>query len=107
GCEASSQIESIDVKEFDDDIFVPSAFSPNDDNLNDKFYIVSKNVASAYFAIYNRWGERVFETNDLSRGWDGTHKGELLNPDVFVYYLKGVFYDGESFLKKGNITLIK
>ena len=59
------------------------------------------------FMIFNRWGEKIFETNTIEEGWDGTYKGEALNTGVYVYRLEGKTYDGKSFSSKGNITLIR
>jgi gliding motility-associated-like protein len=60
-----------------------------------------------YFAIYDRWGEKVFETSDPSFGWDGSFRGEKLEPAVFDYYLKVDCYNHVYFEKKGNITLLR
>lgn len=57
--------------------------------------------------IFNRWGEKVFETSDQTRGWDGTFNEELMNTAVFVYRLEGTTFDNMPYKMKGNITLIR
>jgi gliding motility-associated-like protein len=59
------------------------------------------------FRIYNRWGQKLFETTDPRRGWDGTFKGVLQPMDVYVYTLEVEFTDGTKASKKGDITLIR
>lgn len=88
-------------------IFVPNAFSPNADNVNDKLYVRGENILEMEFKIFDRWGELVFETTDQNIGWDGTFKGELLDPDVYVYHLKVICFDQQENLIKGNITLMR
>ena len=88
-------------------VFVPNAFSPNGDQENDVLYVRSDIVEEVVFRIYNRWGELVFETTDMSKGWDGTFKGKPMDPDVYDYYLDGYCIDGQSFLIQGNVTLIR
>lgn len=88
-------------------IFVPNAFSPNLDNVNDKVFVRGLNLTEIDFKIFDRWGELVFETTDQSIGWDGTFKGKLLDPDVYVYHLRAVCFDGQENLIKGNITLMR
>jgi gliding motility-associated-like protein len=61
-----------------------------------------------YFAVYNRWGELMFETTDPSQGWDGNYKGKPSDPGVFGYYVKAKCGEGsEEIFKKGNVTLIR
>ena len=60
-----------------------------------------------YLTIYDRWGQKVFETNDPNQGWDGTFKGEALAPDVYGFYLQIKCFNGADFFKKGNIALLK
>ncbi|MFC1733282.1 gliding motility-associated C-terminal domain-containing protein [candidate division KSB1 bacterium] len=88
-------------------IYVPNAFTPNNDNKNDILYVRSNFIEDVYIAIYDRWGEKVFETDDIRIGWDGTYKGKPCDPGVFVYYLDVTCYNKQIFQKKGNITLIK
>lgn len=88
-------------------IYVPNAFTPNGDNLNDILYVRSAVAAEVRLVIYDRWGEKVFETTEQSRGWDGTHRGQACDPGVFVYYLGVTCFDEQVFEKKGNITLIR
>jgi gliding motility-associated-like protein len=88
-------------------IFVPNAFSPNGDLINDKMFVRGENILEMDFKIFDRWGELVFETADQSVGWDGTFKGEKLDPDVYVYHLKVICVDGQENLIKGNITLMR
>ncbi|MCB0547482.1 MAG: gliding motility-associated C-terminal domain-containing protein [Phaeodactylibacter sp.] len=88
-------------------IFVPNAFTPNGDNLNDLLFVEGNTIDELYFAIYNRWGEKVFETDDQSIGWDGTYKGKELSPDAFGYYLEARCFNGDTYFKKGNISLIR
>tara|TARA_B100000508_G_scaffold141093_1_gene146532 strand:- start:38340 stop:41909 length:3570 start_codon:yes stop_codon:yes gene_type:complete len=88
-------------------VFVPNAFTPNGDNENDVLYVRSTIVEELVFRVYNRWGEKVFETDDIDKGWDGTFRGKKLDPDVYDYYLDGYCIDGQSFLIQGNITLIR
>ena len=59
------------------------------------------------FKIYDRWGELVFATTNLAKGWDGTFRGQKVNPGVFVYHLNVICYNKEIFNKKGNITVIR
>lgn len=88
-------------------VFIPSGFSPNSDNNNDRLFVRGNGVKSISFMIYNRWGQKVFETSNINEGWDGTFNGEKLNPGVFVYFLVAEFNNGESLRKKGDVTLVR
>ncbi|HEX4886744.1 MAG TPA: gliding motility-associated C-terminal domain-containing protein, partial [Luteibaculaceae bacterium] len=88
-------------------IFVPNAFTPNGDGENDKLFVRGNYITDIYFAVYDRWGERVFETKDQLIGWDGTYKGEPLSPAVFVYYLEITCLGERKYFQKGNVTLIR
>ncbi|MCX8080231.1 MAG: gliding motility-associated C-terminal domain-containing protein, partial [Bacteroidia bacterium] len=87
--------------------FVPNTFSPNGDGINDVLYVRGIKMESIYFAVYNRWGEKVFETYDKSKGWDGNYKGRPADNGVFGWYLKVKCYDGQEHFKKGNVTLVR
>ena len=88
-------------------VFVPSAFSPNGDGYNDLVKVEGNNIESMLFIIYNRWGQKLFETTDQSIGWDGRHQGKILPPDVYGYYMQCTCDGGGQLLLKGNITLLK
>jgi len=91
-------------------VYIPNAFTPNGDFNNDILFAQSTIVDDTeefVFRIYNRWGEKVFETTEITEGWDGTWRGELCDPDVYDYYLEGFCIDGQSFLIQGNVTLIR
>lgn len=88
-------------------IFVPNTFTPNDDGENDELFVRGNNITEMKFSVFNRWGEKVFETTDQSLGWDGTYQGKLANPAVFVYQLEVVCGDGQEYFTKGNVTLIR
>ncbi len=88
-------------------VFVPNAFSPNDDNYNDVLYVRGVVIDEIYFAVFNRWGEKVFETRSMQKGWDGTYKGRMSEPGVYVYYLEVVCVDEQEFRTQGNVTLLR
>jgi len=88
-------------------IGVPNAFSPNGDGVNDVVRVEGKGIVKLVFRIYNRWGEKVFESNDKSIGWDGYYKGELQEMDVFAYWVLADLIDGQTVPLKGNITLLR
>jgi gliding motility-associated-like protein len=109
GCSNEDSI-SVVVREVtceEPEIFIPNAFSPNGDSNNDRVYVRGNTIRELEFKIYNRWGEKVFETNDTSIGWDGTYNGKEATPAVYVYYVDAVCFDNQRFFKKGNITLIR
>jgi gliding motility-associated-like protein len=108
-CTAKTQV-TVTTYEFvcgDVFIYVPNAFSPNGDNQNDILYVRGQNLEKIQFKIFDRWGELVFESTDQSVGWDGTFKGVPVDPDVFVYHLKVICFDGQENLIKGNVTVLK
>jgi large repetitive protein len=89
-------------------IYIPNAFSPNGDGNNEKLLVRGENLKQqCYFAVYNRWGEIVFESYDKEIGWDGFHKQTPVCPDVYGYYLRGTCKNGEPIFMKGNITVLK
>lgn len=105
GCSDSScVIVDVDIK--CGELFVPTAFSPNNDAENDILYVMGNCITNLNFAVFDRWGEKVFETSNPATGWDGTLKGKPLDAAVFVYYLTAKV-DGKEVKKHGNITLVK
>lgn len=91
----------------DKDVFIPNTFTPNSDGQNDLLYVRGLKVTDVYFAIYNRWGEMIFETTDKTKGWDGTYKGKAVDVGVFGWYLKVTCFNGEQTFKKGNVTVVR
>jgi gliding motility-associated-like protein len=90
-------------------LLLPDAFSPNDDGLNDLFRIV-RYLNIQYleeFAVYDRWGEKVFTTDIITDGWNGKFKGHEEPMGTYVWFVKARTYDGQDVLKKGNVTLIR
>ncbi|MBN9485456.1 MAG: gliding motility-associated C-terminal domain-containing protein, partial [Bacteroidetes bacterium] len=86
---------------------IPNAFTPGS-GVNNKLKVVHLGDATLKkFVIYNRWGNPVFETNDINTGWDGTWKNEPQPMGVYVYTLEAVSPTGRVFNKQGNITLIR
>jgi len=88
-------------------IYIPNAFTPDGDNINDILFVRSNIIQDIYFAIFDRWGEKVFETRDITKGWDGRYKNRLVSPAVFDYYLEVTCFGGEKYFKKGNVTVIR
>jgi gliding motility-associated-like protein len=88
-------------------VFLPNAFTPNGDGKNDVLYVRGIRITEVFLAIYDRWGQLMFETKDIKKGWDGTYGGKLLDAGVFGYYLRAVCDAGEVVVKEGNITLLR
>jgi gliding motility-associated-like protein len=86
---------------------VPNAFTPGKFGPNSAVYVRGFGIAKMKFAIWSRWGEKVFETNSKKVGWDGYYKGKLLPMDVYAYTLEVNFSDGTKTTKTGDITLIR
>ncbi len=109
GCEYTDSVivYVIDVFCNESQVFVPNAFSPNNDGNNDVLLVRSNVVKDVYFVVYDRWGEKVFETYDMGKAWDGTFRGRSCDPAVYDYYLKATCINDMEFVKKGNVTLIR
>ncbi len=88
-------------------VFVPDVFSPNGDFINDLLFVRGADIATIRMIIHDRWGNQLFETDNMTTGWDGTYKGKEMNPGVYVYYVYGTFNNGTAFQKKGDLTLIR
>ena len=99
----------LDVFCNEDGITIPTAFSPNEDGVNDTYFTVDKDgvVTDFKLEIFNRLGQKVFAATDKSSKWDGTYLGKKLNPQVFDFYLELKCVDDKTLFKKGNITLIR
>ena len=112
GC---STIDSVlvEVQEFPDiacseeNVFLPNAFTPNADQENDVYFVKSKQpLESMHLMIYNRWGEKVFETTDQTIGWDGTFKGKQVPVESYAYHFEGHCGD-VHIVRQGNISVIR
>lgn len=89
-------------------LFIPNAFTPNGDGLNDKFRPLGKCNYSDYdLRIFNRWGQLIFNSNDSNFGWDGDTKNEPAPIGTYFYLLRYKATSNEAYLKKGDITLIR
>lgn len=86
---------------------VPTGFSPNGDGINDVVYVRGYGIETMTFRIFNRWGEKVFETSDKNEGWNGTYKNVKQEMEAYQYTLSVTFFDGSKTFKKGNITLLR
>jgi len=112
GCVATDEI-IINVQK-PSAVFAPNVFSPNNDGSNDFFYIFGDNSVEIVesFMVFDRWGAQVFEANnfipnDQNDGWDGTHKGKLLDAGVYIFFAKIVFVDGREEIIRGDVALMR
>jgi gliding motility-associated-like protein len=89
-------------------LFIPNAFSPDKNSTNDAHCIHGTDcVTSMTFHIFDRWGNKVFESTDPNACWDGTYNGQPLDPAVFVYHLSATLNNSERVERQGNITLMR
>lgn len=88
-------------------LFIPSSFSPNDDHINDIFKITGSNINEFNLIVYNEFGDRIFQSNDIAIGWNGRHNNKAMNNGVYVYFASGRVSGGTLITRKGNITLIR
>jgi gliding motility-associated-like protein len=89
------------------EIYVPNAFTPDSDGLNDELLVRGENIRDLTFKIYNRWGELVFESTNQQEGWDGIWNDSRVENGVYVYHLDLTCIDGQEYFEKGNVTILK
>lgn len=107
GCYGEAQVQ-IYVTEVCGEIYVPTVLSPSSSNNENKQACVYGNCISELdYAIYDRWGQCVFETKDQNACWDGKYKGKEMNAGVFTYKLTIKLQNGEFVIRSGNLTLLK
>lgn len=88
-------------------IYFPDAFTPNKDGLNDVFHILTEHrLLSYHLVVYNRWGQKIYETADYTQGWDGTYQGQKAMPGTYVWYCEYVS-PVETGKLKGTVVLIR
>lgn len=105
GCQNTDSV-LVDINGFMD-VFVPNIFSPNGDGYNDFLEVLGPRLFNYKIEIYDRWGKRVFRSDEQKDYWDGTLNGSALSPQTFVYMLSGETVLGEQIVKEGNISIIK
>lgn len=88
-------------------LFAPSAFTPNGDGLNDGFFLTGAFIRSFQLVIFNRWGQKIFETNNLQEAWPGTYQGQVVQEGVYIYKAEAVGENGAHIEKHGTVTLIR
>jgi gliding motility-associated-like protein len=109
GCSATDRIQVV----LEPNLYVPNVFAPASETGNDRFTLFSKEPQPInWLRIYDRWGSLVFErnnivTNDLSEGWDGTWRGDDVNPGVFVFVAEIEYAPGRKLFLTGDVTLVR
>jgi gliding motility-associated-like protein len=88
-------------------IWVPNAFTPNGDHLNDEFLPYVENVSYYHLYIFNRWGELIFETTDYQKGWDGTYRGKDAPQDSYIWRIDYKNLSGKYFNQYGFVILFR
>jgi gliding motility-associated-like protein len=114
GCSGTDQLE-IRLKALENTgVYIPNSFSPNGDGINDLFTVYGNDQLRLIrqFAVYDRWGNALYLQRDLppgdpSAGWDGTFRGRLLDPGVYVYAIELEWADGRVRLYKGDVQLLR
>jgi gliding motility-associated-like protein len=108
GCTGSAQV-TIFVEIECGDFFVPTVFSPNGEGpeVNNSLCIYGNCIAEIKYAVYNRWGEVLFSTEDPSECWDATYRGQPVQTGVYVYKVYAVLFDGTEIEESGNLTILK
>ena len=107
GCFAYDTV-NIRVFRTEPDIFVPTAFTPNGDGLNDILRPIPVGISEfQFFRLYNRWGQLVFSATDADAGWNGYLKGKEQGSDTYIWHVRGVDFTGRVIEKKGTTTLIR
>jgi len=86
--------------------FVPNAFTPNNDGLNETFTITGKNIVEFTMFIYDRWGKEIYFSDDINKGWDGKYKGQLCPAGSYYFYVKARGSNGQFKVVKGGLSLI-
>lgn len=89
-----------------DDIYIPNAFTPYGDEVNDFFSMTFLNIKKASVTIFNRWDEESYSTDDLSFKWDGTVKGRSVQGEVYVYMVEAEEIYGTTIKRTGKITIV-
>lgn len=102
-----AQLTVVDCELLWQHIYVPNIFSPNGDDSNDEYLIFGDRVDEFLLIIYDRWGEKVFESVNISEGWDGNYLGEPMQPSTYAFILKGKYISGLAFSEAGYLTLIR
>jgi len=99
--------DSITIDILNCNVFVPNVFSPNADGVNDYLYVRSLCVKSMDFSVFDRWGNKLFETQHQSQPWDGTYKGKKMEVGTYMWYLTALLSDGTHVTKSGDVTLVR
>lgn len=106
GCVVTDSVVVVVAK--DAVVELPSAFSPNGDGKNDAFRIFYKGIFRLdEFAIFNRWGQKVWSTNNVTQGWDGTINGQAAEVGTYVFLVRGADLSNNAIVKQGNVTLLR
>jgi gliding motility-associated-like protein len=91
----------------DPNLFYPTAFTPNGDNLNDIFNVFGQYIVTFEMDIFNRWGELVYTTSELEQGWDGYYKGNLMPEGTYTFIAEITDRAGRTIKKSGSVLLLK
>ena len=119
GCPDTLTLDNAVFGKNDRSLEFPNAFTPNtqqsnggsfsqlDPYANDVFFPLYKGVTEYNLMIFNRWGELLFESTSVNRGWDGYYRGELCKQDVYVWKVKAKFLDDSEVFRAGDVTLLR
>ncbi len=105
-CSLTASIQVEVVRDILQSIAIPSAFSPNEDDVNDRFQVVASDAELVILKIYSRWGEKIFEGDGI-KGWDGFHDLRLVENGVYLYITDVTFLSGETVQRHGYFTVLR
>jgi gliding motility-associated-like protein len=86
-------------------VFIPTAFTPNSDGMNDVFRVKGENLQNFKLLVYDRWGEKIYESSNPNEGWDGTYKGRPVQQDTYVYQVTAKNIGDKKMT--GAVTLVR
>jgi gliding motility-associated-like protein len=108
GCSGTATV-TIFVTQVCGELFIPTVFSPNENgpSINNTLCVMGNCISELQYAVFNRWGEKVFETTDPESCWDGTYKGQPVNSGVYAYKLYAKLFDNTVVEESGNLTVVR
>lgn len=107
GCAASDEVEIIIDNCQEPTIFIPNAFTPNNDGMNDEFFVKGDKIETITTTIFNRWGNELITLEGLNEKWDGTYNDELVPSGTYFYLVEVKFEESRKEVLKGSVTLLR